>query len=520
MPEIRDAVYGDIFLTETEARIIDTPEFQRLRRLYQLPMVHYVFPGATHTRFAHSLGVLHLASEIAKNIKREITQDEMRYLKIAALLDDIAEPPFYLVFRESREGEIFRRLEWELKQEAVRRICERVNRSVKEKLDPEIILSIMEAQNPTYDYYFLNQIIASELGADKIDYLHRDSYMCGVTYGLVDFRILHEFQLEGNELVLKKEAIPLADSIFHSLFRMKYNVYDHKMARSSVCLVKKAFEIALNKRRESLENFLKELMVLDDFEFLQTLEKIEDRSNYQFIKRLKNRDFFKLAYSIEAFSLKDILIAEHINNMKDKKSEIETEISQRTQCPVYLDFIPIKSVPTTPLDVRINADKRSLSESPILKGWYGEKSMEQWKLFIFSEPEDKEKVTEICDDYFGYFEIGRKTLPKKPLKIFGDLYRFIEQKEISKDIQMTLRNKILKLSSNELRTLRILVEEGKATATEISKVSGRQRATESALLNLLVDKELVSKENLGKSVVFAPNPIVSDLIRKWALPLN
>ena len=71
---IRDSIHGDIILSELDLKIVDTPEFQRLRRIRQLGMTHFVYPGANHTRFEHSLGALHLAGRIAENLP--ISQEE------------------------------------------------------------------------------------------------------------------------------------------------------------------------------------------------------------------------------------------------------------------------------------------------------------------------------------------------------------------------------------------------------------------------------------------------------------
>ncbi|MCK4823960.1 HD domain-containing protein, partial [bacterium] len=101
---INDPVHGSIKVSETELAVINTPSFQRLRGLKQLGLAEYVFPGATHTRFAHSLGVLHIASQmliaIEKNHKRKygrkglpFTQDEKQKIRLAALLHDVGHLP-------------------------------------------------------------------------------------------------------------------------------------------------------------------------------------------------------------------------------------------------------------------------------------------------------------------------------------------------------------------------------------------------------------------------------------------
>ncbi len=88
---IRDSIHGDIFLKELDIQIVDTPEFQRLRRIRQLGMTHLVYPGANHTRFEHSLGAFHLAGRIAENLP--ITPEEKTMVTSSALLHDIGHGP-------------------------------------------------------------------------------------------------------------------------------------------------------------------------------------------------------------------------------------------------------------------------------------------------------------------------------------------------------------------------------------------------------------------------------------------
>ncbi|MDI6655252.1 MAG: HD domain-containing protein, partial [Candidatus Hydrothermarchaeota archaeon] len=88
---IRDSIHGDIFLTQVEVEIVDTLEFQRLRRLKQLGMTYLVYPSANHTRFEHSLGALHLAGRVAD--KLGLSGEDKKKIRIAALLHDIGHGP-------------------------------------------------------------------------------------------------------------------------------------------------------------------------------------------------------------------------------------------------------------------------------------------------------------------------------------------------------------------------------------------------------------------------------------------
>ncbi len=95
---IKDPIYGYINITEEDKKLIDTPFFQRLRRVRQVPLIDYVYPSAVHTRFEHSLGVAHLAMNIMANLPIEIDEYEAKMIRSASLLHDIGHGPFSHLF--------------------------------------------------------------------------------------------------------------------------------------------------------------------------------------------------------------------------------------------------------------------------------------------------------------------------------------------------------------------------------------------------------------------------------------
>ena len=89
---IRDSVYGDISLNKFEQKVLDMPQFQRLRRIKQLGLINLIYPGANHTRFEHSIGTMNLGSKLANEL--ELSKDEIELVRISALLHDIGHGPF------------------------------------------------------------------------------------------------------------------------------------------------------------------------------------------------------------------------------------------------------------------------------------------------------------------------------------------------------------------------------------------------------------------------------------------
>jgi HD superfamily phosphohydrolase len=197
---LRDPIYGFIMLSDAEKRIVDTPIFQRLRRIHQLALEKYVYPGAEHTRFGHSLGVLHAATRMCESIFQEADMSEttedglcvnLKTLRFAALLHDIGHLPFSHsaedIFLPEGIGheqisayiiENYRPIKDIISKEGVN--PENVARFISPK--PKKGLPSPEELPPIF-----KMIISGHLDADRADYLLRDSYFCGVKYGVYDF---------------------------------------------------------------------------------------------------------------------------------------------------------------------------------------------------------------------------------------------------------------------------------------------------------------------------------------------
>lgn len=183
---IRDPIDGFIGLTALEVRIIDTPLFQRLRGIKQLALTNYVFPGAVHTRFEHSLGTLHVAQRILGRLRElgtPVSDEEACALRFAALLHDVGHGPF------SHVAENFL-----ADQDHYGTPLGHAKASydiIRMHPDQEFLgTSRGPAADMTADWVgsrsFLRDAISGPLDAGKIDYLLRDSHFTGVRYGITD----------------------------------------------------------------------------------------------------------------------------------------------------------------------------------------------------------------------------------------------------------------------------------------------------------------------------------------------
>ncbi|HPR63479.1 MAG TPA: HD domain-containing protein [Thermoanaerobaculia bacterium] len=203
--DIRDPVHGYIRLTPLEASILDTPEFQRLRFVSQLGLTNLVFPGATHTRFSHALGVMHLAGRLFDHLIHQSPEtllpppgerERLRHLiRITALLHDIGHSPFSHALESLfPEGMNHERMAVRIIQNsAISEVIREAGSVIG--ITIEDIVNLMTGHLPP-EQIFLFQSLNGELDVDKMDYLLRDSLFCGVGYGHYDLeRLLYTITL-------------------------------------------------------------------------------------------------------------------------------------------------------------------------------------------------------------------------------------------------------------------------------------------------------------------------------------
>ncbi len=214
MIEIRDPVHGFIHLSDAERLIIDSQPFQRLRNIKQLGMTYYVYPGATHTRFEHSLGVMHVANEIFNVLERKFGKyfhrifslsdetEQRRFrntLRLAALLHDIGHSPFSHTTEELLpENMPHEKLTVKIIREKLEDIFKKRHISRQGINIEDVIFLIYPEEVRNIDeedmksLFLLREILAGEIDADRIDYLIRDSLHTGVIYGRFDWMRLIE----------------------------------------------------------------------------------------------------------------------------------------------------------------------------------------------------------------------------------------------------------------------------------------------------------------------------------------
>jgi HD superfamily phosphohydrolase len=317
--EIRDPIHGFIALSQQEVNLINTRAFQRLRRIRQLAMAFLVYPGTLHTRFDHSIGVMHIAGRICDRLKR--TDAEREQVRLAALLHDIGHGPFSHVSEHLLDKHVLKPKNGDARRE---KIHEKITVDIIEN-DSEIceILSNEERQfviemiegKTTKD--FQRDIISSDLDADKMDYLLRDSYFAGVKYGTYDLEKIIEScraHSRGNEsyLAISDEGLHALEQLLLAKQHMTQQVYHHRVRSISDAMIVRGIELAIREGNQELAQlyrynetpeFIKNYMEYHDERLVDILKRCDQEKARKIFERLYDRRLFKV---IGELSLKDV----------------------------------------------------------------------------------------------------------------------------------------------------------------------------------------------------------------------
>ena len=284
-----DPVYGFINITDGLIfDLIEHPYFQRLRRIKQLGLNDYVYPGALHTRFHHAIGAMHLMKVALQNLRDKdisISDEEFEAATTAILLHDIGHGPF----SHSLENSLLTDSDHE---KISRIIIEHINSDMGGKLD-----MVLDIFNGTYHRQFLNQLVSSQLDIDRLDYLSRDSFFTGVSEGTIGSeRIIKMLTVCDDELVIEEKGIYSIENFLIARRLMYWQVYLHKTAVSAEKMLHNLIERAkelISKGQDlpcplSLRIFLeKEIsleMLENDAAILEAYCKLDDSDIWSCIK--------------------------------------------------------------------------------------------------------------------------------------------------------------------------------------------------------------------------------------------
>ena len=341
--EITDPIHDFIRLNKTEHEIIDTPVFQRLRRIKQLSGAHLTYPGAQHTRFEHSLGVLHIASMAASslNSKGLMSTDDIENIRLAALLHDIGHGPFSHLFEEVLQRK--KQSHEEIGKQIILK-SEIGDIISKSGYDKKLIHNLAVGQSRMQ---YLNEIVSGALSADMMDYLFRDGYFTGAEHAKIDHhRLTHSLDVYKNKLALDSSALVNFETMMISRFQMFKAVYFHKTVRAGEVMLLEAMSLAGNELGLSSLK-MDEYVKLTDEVILEKLMSLpETSSDLKAARKIatdyQDRKLFKCVFerSLSGKSLS-----------KKRLDEIKQKIAKKSKInpnQIFIDTSTTSSIPLTP----------------------------------------------------------------------------------------------------------------------------------------------------------------------------
>lgn len=316
MYQFRDPIHGFIPVSEEELCIINSPLFQRLRNIHQLATTYLVYHGAEHTRFGHSIGVMHLTSRVFDSVTAKVSHlfseddDEnfrktvwyRQLLRLIGLTHDLGHAPFSHASEElfvgGKEHEDFTKLiicETEI-ADYIRAIGQRFKLEYGPQYDitPELVWMIYDGKDVTDDrfimpdFLFLKSFMDGELDCDKMDYLLRDSKYCGVSYGKYDLArfvsTLTAYKQDNTlQLAIERGGIQALEEFVLARYFMFIQVYFHKTRRYLDKALVNGLKAILpdGKYPENVEEYLK----WDDVRVLHLFSESEDPAVLAFKSR-------------------------------------------------------------------------------------------------------------------------------------------------------------------------------------------------------------------------------------------
>ncbi len=338
---VRDPIHGLIELSQKELNLINTKAFQRLRRVRQLAMAFLVYPGALHTRFDHSIGVMHIAGRICEQLKQHREIDvECDQVRLAALLHDIGHGPFshvseYLLDQQA-PNEASKKSDQEKIHEKVTvdivnndaEIC-----AVLSDEERHFVVNIIKGKS-TRD--FRRDIVSSDLDADKMDYLLRDSYFAGVKYGMYDLeKIIESCRVHCEEdesyLAISDEGIYALEQFLLAKHHMTQQVYSHKVRSISDAMIVRGIKLAIQEKNQELEK-LYQYNYNETSEFIENYIEYHDERLIDILKRCeqkKARNIFDWLYRRRLFKKIGELPLKDVDSAPAKRRLLQMSNEQR-----------------------------------------------------------------------------------------------------------------------------------------------------------------------------------------------
>jgi HD superfamily phosphohydrolase len=380
--EIKDPVYGYVYIIEAEKDIIDSYPVQRLRRLRQLAGAEYVYPGANHTRFEHSVGVMFLAGKVVENpnISQIVNDEDAEAVRIAGLLHDVGHGPFSHVFEHLLTKKLNKTHEditrWLIKNSELRDLLGKLGYKA------EYIAELAAGSVHQSEKAFLNQIIRSSIDVDKLDFVVRDTYHTGAEYGFVDvFRLIHTFDVLDGNLAVDMGALSTLESFIIARIESFKSIYFHRVGRAAQIMLAMALEKADEELGLSAFKTPEEYLAVDDYTVWTMLKNCGKSSTI--IKNLERRKMLKCAYE-QTFYVRDKTVS-NIFSAEEFRNQIRDRIAKNARVEPEAVIIDVPTVPSVP--------------------YHHSTFMEPMEIPVFSKTRDGRKEVKRLSEISGIFEV-------------------------------------------------------------------------------------------------------------------
>ncbi|WP_423363594.1 HD domain-containing protein [Mycoplasma sp. P36-A1] len=330
---IRDCIHGNIIIEYKIIQdLINTDVFQRLRRIHQLGGTFMVYPTAEHSRFTHSLGVYAVVNKIIKEVEdvnANLSEHQKIVVLCAGLLHDIGHGPFSHAFEE-----VFSTNHEQMGIDMIK--SDTSVYSVLESYEKGLASQVASVIEKTHPNTLMIQLISSQVDADRMDYLLRDAYNCGVSYGNFDIgRLLRSMVVVDNKIAFKESGVHAIEDYIFARYHMYWQVYLHptatsyeiifsKIMKRYIQLYKDGYEFNINTKL--LEPFVKHKVTSQDYLNLDESSINYYISQFQFEKDEILANLSQCFIKRGLFKYKDILNVEQgIELIKEAEKDLEKQ---------------------------------------------------------------------------------------------------------------------------------------------------------------------------------------------------
>lgn len=383
---IKDPVHGYVEVGEPFLPLLDSPILQRLRYIRQLGFSYLVYPGAHHTRFEHSLGTMHLAGVMARQLG--LPAREKALVEAGALLHDIGHGPFSHAIEPLAEeylGRHHQDVAPLLEHGEIPGVLGAMGTDTGE------VASLIQGTHP------LSGIIHGELDVDRMDYLLRDAHYTGAPYGTVDaHRLIRNTFLMDGRLVLAETGVHAAESLLIARTLMRPSVYFHHVSRIGEMMFQEAVMAHVG---ENPAEGIGALLQADDSACMQALLASPDPVAQGLSRRIYERSLFKRALQVGQERVNTARMAKC--SPFERRKEIGKKIADEAGIPpscVMVDIPPFPGDMSLSVQVRHQHKAVPLSEVSPLLHTLNETRRGQWRLGVYTPAEFRVEVGEIAAD--------------------------------------------------------------------------------------------------------------------------